>query len=488
MPRLSRLVPLLALVALVVTTAGTAVHAAVFVPSKLADSADGSCDTDCSLREAVQAANAQAGEDVILLAAGTYTLTLAGNEGAAVAGDLDVLDDLALLGKGAVDTVIDGGNLDRILDVAAGAALDLRDVTLTHGRATDSGGAVRNQGHLVIRRSLVTANATAAGSGGAGGGIYSGGAGSELAIEASTVSANTAAGVGGGIALQGIGELVNVTVADNAGNEGGGIYVFASSVATIGNATIAGNQATRGAGIFAESAAFTGIAPRVSNSILAGNVATISGSDCFGSLETAYVLVGNPQGCFGLSAAHHDLFPANAQLGPLQQAGGPTPTMPLPAGSPAIDAGTGTGDDACAATDQRGAARPAGAACDLGAFEVTTACVAGGDTLCLAGGRFAVRATFETPAGASGKAQAVGLTGDSGYFWFFDRGNVELTVKLLNGCGFNNRYWVFASGMTNVEVALTVTDTQSQVSKTYNNPLNRVYRTILDTNAFASCP
>jgi hypothetical protein len=123
----------------------------------------------------------------------------------------------------------------------------------------------------------------------------------------------------------------------------------------------------------------------------------------------------------------------------------------------------------------------------MGAFEVTTACVAGGSTLCLNNGRFKVTATF-TAEGSTRAAQGVTLTEDSGYFAFFDPSNVELTVKVLNGCGLNSRYWVFVSGLTNVAVTVTVTDTQTGQVRTYANPAGRVFRTRLDTNAFATCP
>jgi hypothetical protein len=114
-------------------------------------------------------------------------------------------------------------------------------------------------------------------------------------------------------------------------------------------------------------------------------------------------------------------------------------------------------------------------------------CAPGGSVLCLNQGRFRVTGTWQT-ASASGRVQAVPLTADSGYFWFFGPDNVEVTVKLLNGCALNNRYWLFASGMTNVKVDLVVTDTKFVVSRTYANPQNRVFRTILDTNAFPTCP
>ena len=71
---------------------------------------------------------------------------------------------------------------------------------------------------------------------------------------------------------------------------------------------------------------------------------------------------------------------------------------------------------------------------------------------------------------------------------FLDPTNVELTVKVLNGCGVNQRYWVFASGLTNQAVTISVTDTKTGTTRTYNNPQGRVFRTRLDTGAFATCP
>ena len=55
---------------------------------------------------------------------------------------------------------------------------------------------------------------------------------------------------------------------------------------------------------------------------------------------------------------------------------------------------------------------------------------------------------YRTAAGATGDGQAYPLTSDSGYFWFFDDANVELVIKVIDGCGYNGRYWVFAGGLT----------------------------------------
>jgi hypothetical protein len=137
----------------------------------------------------------------------------------------------------------------------------------------------------------------------------------------------------------------------------------------------------------------------------------------------------------------------------------------------------------------------AGLDCNRGGGGAGGACVADGDTLCLSNDRFKVEATFATTAPAaaasgkdSGTAQVVELTSDTGYGWFFAPENVEFVLKIINACAFNNRFWVFAGGLTDVRVDVTVTDTRSGASKTYINPLGQKWVTITDTNAFATCP
>ena len=78
----------------------------------------------------------------------------------------------------------------------------------------------------------------------------------------------------------------------------------------------------------------------------------------------------------------------------------------------------------------------------------------------------------------------VKLTDETGYLWFFDQQNVEAVVKVLDGCGLNNHFWVFAGGLTNVEVTLTVTDTETGGMKTYVNPQGKAYHPLQDTGAF----
>ncbi len=113
-------------------------------------------------------------------------------------------------------------------------------------------------------------------------------------------------------------------------------------------------------------------------------------------------------------------------------------------------------------------------------------CLAGPETLCLLGGRFAVTATWATATG-TGAAQAVALTGDTGYLWFFNPANVETVVKVLDGCALGGHVWVFAGGLTNVAVTLTVTDSQTGAMKVYQNPQGKPFAPIQDTAAFP-CP
>lgn len=459
-----------------------AARADVFNVTKIADTADGACNQDCSLREAVAAANAAAGADVILLPAGTYQL---------FDGSLALTDDLTLLGAAANATTVDGAGQSRVFEIEAGTRAELRDLAVRHGRSETTGAGILNEGTLRLVRCAVTDNVAL----GNGGGIANSGI---LTVQDSTLASNLAAR-GGGLYAAGTATLTNVTFSSNGATRdfGGGLYAIADVAVAANNTTFTGNSsANRGGGVYAEGSPFIGRnAARFSNSVIARNTGLFD-PDCAGSpLSGGYNLVGQRTDCSDFSAAKHDLLgilagPLDPKLGPFADNGGPTPTHQILAGSPAIEAGNpaapGTVADSCAATDQRGIARPGapGSRCDIGAFEVTTACVAGGGTLCLSQDRFRVTAAWQTAQGATGSGQGVELTPQTGYFWFFDPGNVELTVKVIDACALSNRFWVFASGLTNVKVDLTVVDTRTGRTKLYANPLNRTFAPILDTNAF----
>lgn len=116
------------------------------------------------------------------------------------------------------------------------------------------------------------------------------------------------------------------------------------------------------------------------------------------------------------------------------------------------------------------------------------ACTPNATTLCLNNNRYRVTATFATGAGQSGNGMAVAETTDTGMFWFFSANNIEMIIKVVNGCALNSRYWVFAGGLTNVAVTITVTDTSNGTTRMYSNPQGVAFQPIQDTSAFATCP
>ena len=110
-------------------------------------------------------------------------------------------------------------------------------------------------------------------------------------------------------------------------------------------------------------------------------------------------------------------------------------------------------------------------------------CPASATVMCLAGQRFAVEVRWKDFEGHTGQGQAVGLTPDTGYFWFFSDNNVELVVKVLDARGFNNHFWVFFGALSNVEYTLKVTDTATGATRSYQNPSGQ-FASVGDTAAF----
>ena len=110
-------------------------------------------------------------------------------------------------------------------------------------------------------------------------------------------------------------------------------------------------------------------------------------------------------------------------------------------------------------------------------------CVDTDTSLCL-GDRFVVEVFWEDFQGGFGEGRARPLSSDTGSFWFFDRDNVELVVKVLDGTPINDRFWVFYGALSNVRYSMTVTDTLTGAVRVYDNPAGS-FASVGDTDAFA---
>ncbi len=257
-------------------------------------------DGDCSLREAIQAANTDAivdacpagsGADTIQLAIATYSLAIAGpGEDANVTGDLDVTEDLTI--SGLVDhgtgesTTIDGAGLDRVFDIdpgGVGVTAHLSGLDIRNGMVGDSGGGLFNRSSAFTSLSFtaVTGNSAAM----KGGGIFNAGV---LTSFASRIHQNSASegggimnGAGGNVTLGGFDSVAFNT----AESSGGGIYNGSSATMNVNDSGFHDNSAgSLGGGIF-NSGVLTGDGSYVSDNsaregggIMNFGTATLSGA------------------------------------------------------------------------------------------------------------------------------------------------------------------------------------------------------------------
>lgn len=100
------------------------------------------------------------------------------------------------------------------------------------------------------------------------------------------------------------------------------------------------------------------------------------------------------------------------------------------------------------------------------------------------GGRFRVTVDWASTV-AAGQGNRVPLTSDTGSFWFFGASNLEVFVKVIDGRGFNGHFWVYASGLTNVEITLTITDVVTGRTWTRHSPYGTAFPPFQDIEAFA---
>lgn len=264
---LSRLMIAAALTLLCLMTSRSAIAgSATFNPTRFDDPVpEGCAPTDCSLREAIMAANAASGATSISLQPGTYALTIPFVEGSgAQDGDLDIsAEDLTLTGSTTGVTTIDGGNellpgsqpasfaptRDRIFEIDPGAEAIISHVVLQNGDNAGPGGAIEVNGTLQLTNSTIANNR---GQGGGGIAVQEGG---NLYMELDIVSNNTATQFGGGIYNNGVFESNNIQIIENkvvnltcAGcGTGGGVYNVGDLEMI--NTTVRANEADGGGGL-----------------------------------------------------------------------------------------------------------------------------------------------------------------------------------------------------------------------------------------------
>jgi predicted outer membrane repeat protein len=264
-------------------------------------------------------------------------------------------------------------------------SLTLSASTFT-GNAADEGGGICNNGLNSANLLTVTTSTFSANTATINGGGVSNVLGT-INISGSTFSANTVTftgalfaqddGAGGGLDNEGAGVITNCTFANNIAPDFGGGFDNENSVGTtltVNDCTISGNTAPSGAGIYLVNTA------TLNNTIVAGNtggdVAGLNGTTL--AAAGSFNLIGDGSGGLvnGTGGASGNLqgtvgTPLDAKLGALAANGGPTKTMALLTGSPAIDAGSNSLVPAGVTTDQRGTgfARIVDGTVDIGAYE-----------------------------------------------------------------------------------------------------------------------
>jgi len=347
-----------------------AAEAATFQVTKTVDEV-GACDPgDCALREAVLAANASPGADVIEVPAGVYLLTIPGSlEFAGLQGDLNLVGDVEVRGAPGGQTVIQSAVADRVFQAQAPpgmpSTIRLVDLVITGGQTDTGGGFFGSNILLTMERIAVTGNTADF----FGGGIQLDV--SDLSLHESTIAGNSVTqGIGGGLSIRCPinspcqTEIRNSTISGNSASLGGGGILNNGASLAVVDSTIAGNSANAGAALYND---FQSPAAQFTRSLISGDCAwvnAVSSASAGGNLES-------PGNTCRLDQASDQVSVADPGIGPLADNGGPTWTHALLPGSPAIDAAGG----GCGPLDQRGFSRPqdgdadGSSLCDAGAFE-----------------------------------------------------------------------------------------------------------------------
>jgi hypothetical protein len=115
-------------------------------------------------------------------------------------------------------------------------------------------------------------------------------------------------------------------------------------------------------------------------------------------------------------------------------------------------------------------------------------CVPDEQTLCLLDGRFEIVGSWEDFDGNTGPFNVIPASDGSGLIWFFDESNIEILVKMIDGCQFNDHFWVFFAATTNLGFTMEVTDLVSGEVQVYENDAGTVPIATTDTTAFDTCP
>lgn len=352
--------------------------------------------SSCTLRQALNAHNATAGTPVTIItfaSAVTGAITLTHGELPITKGTLTIT------GPGARNLAIDGNAASRVFHIINSVTANISGVTIRNGNAGNgfSGGGVEINGTATVTLDKVTITGNVAR---VGGGI--GHFGNSLTVTNSTLSNNSISGSEGcfvGAAMDADGNdtittFVNDTVTGNVSSDNcspGGTINMCDD-ATFTNVTMSGNSGP--GGVLIDPGTCNSVT--LKNSILANQtgsavcVSPITITDGGSNLDSD-----NSCG-FTTTGPTFDLINTDPMLAGLANNGGPTDTLALKSGSPAIDAVKNTCPDP--STDQRGLSRPQGSACDIGAFEfsalnvtsVTASCgpVTGGGSVTIKGSGF----------------------------------------------------------------------------------------------------